>query len=212
MYQIFLQHPFVQTDTRKLKKGDLFFALKGEHFNGNHFAKQALDAGAAYAVVDETVNLNDERIIHVEDSLKALQMLAMHHRKQLNIPLLAITGSNGKTTTKELIHAVLSSHFITYTTEGNLNNHIGIPLTLLKIKADAEIAVVEMGANHQKEIEGYCTYTLPTHGLITNIGKAHLEGFGGIEGVKKGKGELFDFIRTEKGTVFVNTDYEVLAD
>lgn len=212
LYQIFLQHPFVQTDTRKLKKGDLFFALKGEHFNGNHFAKQALDAGAAYAVVDETVNLNDERIIHVEDSLKALQMLAMHHRKQLNIPLLAITGSNGKTTTKELIHAVLSSHFITYTTEGNLNNHIGIPLTLLKIKADAEIAVVEMGANHQKEIEGYCTYTLPTHGLITNIGKAHLEGFGGIEGVKKGKGELFDFIRTEKGTVFVNTDYEVLAN
>lgn len=212
LYQIYLQHPSVQTDTRKLKPGDLFFALRGENFNGNQFAKQALDAGAAFAVVDEGVDPEDERIIRVDNTLDALQMLAKHHRMQFKIPLLAITGSNGKTTTKELIHAVLSAHFKTYTTEGNLNNHIGIPLTLLKIKPDAEIAVVEMGANHQQEIAGYCSYTLPTHGLITNVGKAHLEGFGGIEGVKKGKGELFDYIRAHDGAIFMNTDYDYLME
>jgi len=145
--------------------------------------------------------------------------LAKHHRQQFNtlpagrqVPFLAITGSNGKTTTKELIHVVLSSHFKTYTTEGNLNNHIGIPLTLLKVKPDAEIAVIEMGANHQKEIAGYCTYTLPTHGLINNVGKAHLEGFGGIEGVKKGKGELYDYIRETNGTIFINNDFDYLKE
>jgi UDP-N-acetylmuramoyl-tripeptide--D-alanyl-D-alanine ligase len=138
--------------------------------------------------------------------LTALQQLALHHRKQFDIPFIAITGSNGKTTTKELIHAVLSSTFTTYTTKGNLNNHIGIPLTILSVRKDARFAVIEMGANHQKEIEAYCAYTLPTHGIITNIGKAHLEGFGGVEGVKKGKGELYDFLRAHSGTAFVLTD------
>lgn len=210
LYNLFLQYPSVQTDTRKLNTGDLYFALKGENFNGNEFALQALERGAAYAIVDEEIVSADKRIIKVENVLQSLQQLAKHHRQQFNIPFLAITGSNGKTTTKELIHAVLSSHFKTYTTEGNLNNHIGIPLTLLKIKPDAEIAVIEMGANHQKEIASYCTYTLPTHGLISNCGKAHLEGFGGIEGVKKGKGELYDFLRDTNGTIFINKDYEYL--
>ncbi|MBS1933197.1 MAG: UDP-N-acetylmuramoyl-tripeptide--D-alanyl-D-alanine ligase, partial [Bacteroidetes bacterium] len=147
-----------------------------------------------------------------DDVLQTLQQLAKHHRQQFNVPLIAITGSNGKTTTKELIHAVLSSTFKTYTTQGNLNNHIGIPLTLLSVKKDADMIVIEMGANHQKEIESYCTYTLPTHGIITNAGKAHLEGFGGIEGVKKGKGELYDFLRKNSGTAFVMWDYEYLQE
>lgn len=210
LYQLFQQFPSVQTDTRKLKAGDIFFALKGERFNGNLFARQALMAGASYAVVDEDPGFEDARLIRVPNSLLALQQLALQHRKTFQIPFLAITGSNGKTTTKELIHAALSSHFITYTTEGNLNNHIGIPLTILKIRHDAQIAVIEMGANHQQEIAGYCTYALPTHGLITNVGKAHLEGFGGIEGVKKGKGELFDYIRAARGAVFINADYDYL--
>lgn len=212
LYQLFLQHPSVQTDTRKLKDGDLFFALKGDNFNGNKFALQALEKGAAYAIVDEVEENTNDRTILVDDVLTTLQQLAKYHRQQFAIPFLAITGSNGKTTTKELVHAVLSSHFRTYTTEGNLNNHIGIPLTLLKVKADAEMAVVEMGANHQKEIAGYCTYTLPTHGLINNVGKAHLEGFGGIEGVKKGKGELYDFLRESHGTIFINTDFDYLIE
>ncbi|MEJ8842385.1 UDP-N-acetylmuramoyl-tripeptide--D-alanyl-D-alanine ligase [Lacibacter sp. H375] len=212
LYQLFLQHPSVQTDTRKLKKGDLFFALKGDNFNGNKFAMQALEKGAAYSIVDELVTGADDRLIIVEDVLSTLQQLAKYHRQQFNIPFLAITGSNGKTTTKELIHAVLSSYYKTYTTEGNLNNHIGIPLTLLKVKSDAELAVIEMGANHQKEIAGYCEYALPTHGLINNVGKAHLEGFGGIEGVKKGKGELYDYLRKTKGTIFINNDLDYLKE
>lgn len=219
LYQLFLQNPSVQTDTRKLTAGDLYFALKGENFNGNRFAVQALEKGAAYAIVDEKIDSTDNRILRVDDVLQTLQQLAKHHRQQFNnlpsgkqVPFLAITGSNGKTTTKELVHAVLSSHFKTYTTEGNFNNHIGIPLTLLKVKADAEIAVIEMGANHQKEIASYCTYTLPSHGLINNVGKAHLEGFGGIEGVKKGKGELFDFIRSTNGSIFINTDLDYLEE
>jgi UDP-N-acetylmuramoyl-tripeptide--D-alanyl-D-alanine ligase len=211
LYPIYLIHPSVQTDTRKLKQGDLFFALKGDNFNGNLFAKQALEKGAAYAVVDEITDA-DERIIKVEDVLTTLQHLAKHHRLQFTIPFLAITGSNGKTTTKELIHAVLSSQYKTYTTEGNLNNHIGVPLTLLKIKKDAEIAVIEMGANHQKEIASYCTYALPNYGLINNCGKAHLEGFGGVEGVRKGKGELYDHIRQNDGTIFINNDYDYLRE
>lgn len=212
LYQLYLAHPFVQTDTRKLKEGDLFFALKGDNFNGNLFALQALEKGAAYAIVDEAPATENPKVIVVDDVLSTLQGLAKYHRQQFNIPFLAITGSNGKTTTKELVHAVLSSHFKTYTTEGNLNNHIGIPLTLLKVKADAEIAVVEMGANHQREIAGYCTYALPNYGLINNVGKAHLEGFGGIEGVKKGKGELYDFIRENGGAIFINTDYDYLEE
>lgn len=219
LYKLYLQFPSIQTDTRKLKEADLFFALKGPNFNGNEFAKQAIDAGAAYAIVDEEINEPNERIIPVPDVLKTLQDLAHHHRRQFiistpekQIPFIAITGSNGKTTSKELIHAVLSAAYKTYTTEGNLNNHIGIPLTLLKIKADAEIAIIEMGANHLKEIEKYCTYTMPTHGIITNCGKAHLEGFGSEEGIRKGKGELFDYLRQHDGTAFVMWDYAYLQE
>jgi UDP-N-acetylmuramoyl-tripeptide--D-alanyl-D-alanine ligase len=210
LYQIYLEHPSICTDTRKVKSGDLFFALKGDHFNGNLFAIQALEKGAAYAIVDETSTVVHDRLILVDNVLTCLQSLAGHHRNQFTIPFIAITGSNGKTTTKELIHAVLSEKFKTSTTEGNLNNHIGIPLTLLKIKKDAQIAIVEMGANHMGEIAGYCVYARPTHGLITNIGKAHLEGFGGPEGVRKGKGELFDYLRANDGTAFVMWDYDTL--
>ncbi|KYP16570.1 UDP-N-acetylmuramoyl-tripeptide--D-alanyl-D-alanine ligase [Flavihumibacter sp. CACIAM 22H1] len=210
LYQLFLKHPSVQTDTRKLKEGDLFFALKGDLFNGNTFAAKALEAGAAYAIIDDPAFQLPDRTILVDNVLLCLQQLALHHRRQFRIPVLAITGSNGKTTTKELIHEVLSSTYKTYTTLGNLNNHIGIPLTLLRIQQDAEMAVIEMGANHQKEISSYCTYTEPTHGLITNLGKAHLEGFGGVEGVRKGKGELFDYLRAREGTAFVYWDDEHL--
>jgi UDP-N-acetylmuramoyl-tripeptide--D-alanyl-D-alanine ligase len=234
LYDTFLRHPSIQTDTRQLRPGDLFFALKGPTFNGNAFAARALELGAAYAIIDETPGKApikapgptpdetpdtasatpadlippevSDRLIFVPDVLDTLQQLALHHRRQLDIPWIAITGSNGKTTTKELIHAVLSTTYTTYTTKGNLNNHIGIPLTILSVRSDAQLAVIEMGANHQKEIEGYCRYTLPTHGIITNIGKAHLEGFGGPEGVKKGKGELYDFLRSHNGTAFVLTD------
>jgi UDP-N-acetylmuramoyl-tripeptide--D-alanyl-D-alanine ligase len=210
LYQLYLKFPSVCTDTRKVQKGDLFFALKGENFNGNRFAIQALDNGAAYAIIDEVPAHIHDRLILVDDALTCLQALAAHHRNKFSIPFIAITGSNGKTTTKELVHAVLSAKYKTYTTEGNLNNHIGIPLTLLKIKKDAEIAIVEMGANHLGEIAGYCIYARPTHGLITNAGKAHLEGFGGVEGVRKGKGELFDYLRAHDGTAFVMWDYDYL--
>lgn len=222
IYKIFQQYPSVQTDTRKLKEGDLYFALKGPNFNGNQFALRALDAGAAYAIVDEmplqselsAAELSElgikDRLLLVDDALTTLQQLAKHHRQQLDIPFIAITGSNGKTTSKELIYAVLASHFKTYTTQGNLNNHIGVPLTILSVKPDAQMAVIEMGANHQKEIESYCAYTLPSHGIITNCGKAHLEGFGGVEGVRKGKGELYQFLREHKGTAFVYAEYDYL--
>ncbi|RYE21690.1 MAG: UDP-N-acetylmuramoyl-tripeptide--D-alanyl-D-alanine ligase [Sphingobacteriales bacterium] len=212
LYDIYLQHPGVQTDTRKLKQGDLFFALKGPNFNGNGFAKQALEAGAAYAVVDEQEYAIDGRYILVEDVLTALQQLALHHRRQFDIPFIAITGSNGKTTTKELLTTVLRKKYITYATDGNLNNHIGVPLTLLKIKKDAEMAVIEMGANHLREIASYCVIARPTYGIITNCGKAHIEGFGGIEGVRKGKGELYDFLREKGGAIFRNTDLDYLED
>jgi len=210
LYQIFLEYPRIQTDTRKLQAGDFFFALKGDRFDGNAFAKQAIDAGAAAVVIDDPTAYIDKKTILVDNVLQTLQQLAKHHRQQFKIPFIAITGSNGKTTSKELVHAVLSTQFKTYTTEGNLNNHIGIPLTLLRVGTDAEMAVIEMGANHQQEIAGYCQYVLPTHGIITNCGKAHLEGFGGVEGVKKGKGELFDFMRSQEGTAFVMWDYDYL--
>ncbi len=217
LYKLYRQFPSIQTDTRKVKEADLFFALKGPNFNGNLFAGEALAKGAAYAVVDEAPETEDERIIQVADVLKTLQDLALHHRRQFivsaagkQIPFIAITGSNGKTTSKELVHAVLSAAYKTYTTEGNLNNHIGIPLTILKIKPDAEVAIIEMGANHQKEIEAYCAYTMPTHGVITNCGKAHLEGFGGEEGIRKGKGELYDYLRHHNGSAFVMWDYDYL--
>lgn len=211
LYKIYKDFPSVQTDTRALKNGDLFFALKGPNFNGNNFIQMALDAGAAYAVSDED-RFTDPHILQVPDVLDSLQQLANFHRQQFSIPFIAITGSNGKTTTKELIHAALSKQYITYTTEGNLNNHIGIPLTILKIKNDAEMAVVEMGANHLKEIELYCKIAQPTHGVITNCGKAHLEGFGSEEGVRKGKGELFDWLKSSGGSAFVNTDLHYLEE
>ena len=219
LYKIFLQHNSIQTDTRKLQPGDLFFALKGPNFNGNSFAEKAIAAGAAYVVIDEKEFQIPGKTILVDDVLSALQKLANHHRKQFDslsrqggIPFIAITGSNGKTTTKELIHAVLSTTFKTFTTEGNLNNHIGVPLTLLKIKQDAEMAVIEMGANHLEEIAGYCEIAQPTYGLITNCGKAHLEGFGSEEGVRKGKGELFDYLRNNNGTAFIMSDYNYLQE
>ncbi len=210
LYKIFKAHPCVQTDTRALAEGQIFFALKGPNFNGNTFASKALELGAVAVVVDEETGIADERIFQVEDVLSALQSLALHHRKQFNIPFIAITGSNGKTTTKELIHVVLSSTYKTYTTKGNLNNHIGVPLTILSIKEDAEMALIEMGANHQKEIESYCKIALPTHGIINNCGKAHLEGFGGIEGIRKGKGELFDFLASNQGKAIINSDLDYL--
>lgn len=212
LYTIYQQFPSIETDTRKIKKDDIFFALKGPNFNGNHFAKQALESGAAYVVADEPLNFENKRVIQVTDVLRTLQLLAQHHREQFTIPFIAITGSNGKTTTKELLHEVLCTTFKTYTTKGNLNNHIGIPLTILKIKPDAEMAVIEMGANHLQEIAGYCEYAKPTHGLITNIGKAHLEGFGSEENVKKGKGELFEYLGLNNGTAFVNTDDKAVEE
>jgi UDP-N-acetylmuramoyl-tripeptide--D-alanyl-D-alanine ligase len=227
IYDIYLQYPSVVTDTRKLQANDFFFALKGPNFNANTFAFKALEAGAAYCVVDEPLSTiatyyqgQDQaqkeaalsKMIVVDDVLTTLQALAGHHRSTFDIPFIAITGSNGKTTTKELVYAVLASHFKTYTTQGNLNNHIGVPLTILSIKKDAQMAVIEMGANHQKEIEGYCVYTRPTHGIISNCGKAHLEGFGGEEGVKKGKGELYNFLRGHNGTAFVYTGYDYLVE
>ena len=210
LYALYREHPFVQTDTRKIQSGELFFALKGDNFNGNVFAEKALSMGAAYAIIDDAAYATNKRCILVHDVLETLQALAKHHREQFNIPFIAITGSNGKTTTKELVHAVLLKHFKTTATVGNLNNHIGIPLTILRIPMDTEIAIIEMGANHQREIAGYCLYTLPTHGIINNCGKAHLEGFGGEEGVRKGKGELYDFLRGHEGTIFRNADLDYL--
>lgn len=212
LYELYKRNPSIQTDSRKIKSGDLFFALKGPNFNGNDFALKALELGAAAAIIDEQTTIDDERIIQVDDALKTLQALGHHHRKLLGIPIIAITGSNGKTTTRELVSAVLKKKFKTYHTTGNLNNHIGIPLTLLSIKNDAEIAVIEMGASHQKEIEGYCRYAAPDYGIITNCGKAHLEGFGSEEGVRKGKGELYDYLALNNGTVFLFKDYPYLNE
>ena len=212
LYEIYKQYPSVQTDTRKLKDGDIFFALKGPNFNGNKFAEQALANGAAYAVVDEAKYALNEQYLLVDDVLATLQKLANYHRKQFSIPFIAITGSNGKTTTKELVTAVLSKRYKTYATEGNLNNHIGVPLTLLKIKMDAEMAIIEMGANHLYEIAGYCEVAMPTHGIITNCEKAHIEGFGSEENIRKGKGELYDYIRNAGGTIFRNTDLPYLSE
>lgn len=212
LYQIYLQHPKVQTDTRKLQAGDLYFALKGDNFNGNHFTSEAFNKGAVYCIIDEPAYALNEQCIVVENVLSTLQALSRHHRQQFTIPFLAITGSNGKTTTKELIHAVMASSFNTVATKGNLNNHIGVPLTLLSIHPNTEFAIIEMGANHQQEIASYCTIALPTFGLINNCGKAHLEGFGGVEGVRKGKGELYDFIRNHEGVIFRNADVDYLNE
>lgn len=212
LYELYKLYPSVQTDTRKLKKGDIFFALRGPNFNANAFAETAMINGAIYAVIDDAAYNTHANMILVDDVLHTLQELALYHRNQFNIPFIAITGTNGKTTTKELMHAVLSSTYKTYTTYGNLNNHIGVPLTILNVKDDAEMAVIEMGANHVGEIASYCVYARPDHGLITNVGKAHLEGFGGYEGVKRGKGELYDHLRAANGTAFVMWDYDYLRE
>lgn len=211
LYSIFLEHPVISTDTRRIAEGSIFFALKGDHFDGNSFAAEALNKGAAYAVVSDST-LKGPRYIHVEDTLLALQSLAREHRNHFLIPVIGITGSNGKTTTKELLTSVLSTKFTTHATQGNLNNHIGVPLTILQLKKEHEILVCEMGANHIGEIADLCEISAPTHGLITNIGKAHLEGFGSIEGVKKAKGELFDYLRQHDGFAFVNADDHALVD
>ena len=202
----------VCTDTRKLIPDSLFFALKGENFNANEFAQKALEAGCSYAIIDEKKYAISDKLILVDDVLKTLQKLANHHRNQFKIPVLAITGSNAKTTHKELIGAVLSKKYNTLATQGNLNNHIGVPLTLLNITSQHQFAIIEMGANHVGEIEELCNIANPDFGLITNIGKAHLEGFGGIEGVKKGKTELYKFLKTKDGEVFLNGDDDTLHD
>ena len=212
LYEYFLACSQVSTDTRQISKDCFFIALKGDKFDGNTFAKTALEQGAKYVVVSAAELVTDERFVLVEDTLVALQQLANYHRRQLTIPVIGLTGSNGKTTTKELITCVLSKKFKTLSTKGNLNNHIGVPLTLLSIDSTYEVAVIEMGANHQKEVELLCGIAEPTHGLITNIGKAHLEGFGGIEGVKKGKGEMYDFLEATGGTVFVNVSSPTILE
>jgi len=211
LYRHFIESgQLICTDTRKPEKGALFFALKGDNFNANSFAHKAIEAGCKLAVVDEAVYATISEVILVNDVLKSLQELANYHRKQLNIPFLAITGSNAKTTHKEFINAVLSKKYKTLATSGNLNNHIGVPLTLLKVNSEHEFAIIEMGANHQGEIEDLCRISEPDFGLITNIGKAHLEGFGGIEGVKKGKSELYKFLKLRNHKTFINGDDDVL--
>ncbi len=210
IYEKFKTCTGVSTDTRKIDEGVMFFALKGDKFNANEFAKEALEKGAKYVVIDEKEYATDPACILVNDVLYTLQKLANYHRQQFSIPFIGLTGSNGKTTSKELVAAVLSKKYNTYYTKGNLNNHIGVPLTLLGLDESYEIAVVEMGANHQGEIRDLCNICEPTHGFITNVGKAHLEGFGGVEGVKKGKGELYDFLVKSGGTVFLNAKNEAL--
>ncbi|WP_129717173.1 UDP-N-acetylmuramoyl-tripeptide--D-alanyl-D-alanine ligase [Pedobacter sp. SYP-B3415] len=206
LYNRFLQYPKISTDTRKISTGSLFFALRGDNFDANDFALQALEQGASFVVVDRPGLPQHPGLIFVEDSLKALQELAAFHRRQLDIPIIGLTGSNGKTTTKELIRAVLAEKHQVFATEGNLNNHIGVPLTILSVPAGTQIAIVEMGANHQREIAGLCEIASPDLGLITNVGMAHLEGFGGFEGVKKGKAELYDYLAALNGTAFINRD------
>ena len=206
IYQLYSKHYLVDTDTRNIRKDTFFFALKGDNFNGNKFAEEALKQGALYAIIDEKEYQTQPNIILVEDVLKTLQQLANYHRNVLNIPIIGLTGSNGKTTTKELINAVLSTKYKTTATKGNLNNHIGVPLTLLSMNLKTEIGIVEMGANHKKEIEFLCTLCEPNFGYITNFGKAHLEGFGGIEGVIEGKSELYTYLENTDKIAFINTE------
>lgn len=211
LYQLFQQYPVVVTDTRNLIPNSIFFALKGEQFNGNHFAQIAIENGCKYAVIDEEEYCKNENFILVNDALRTLQDLAKEHRRNLGIPLLAITGTNGKTTSKELIQAVLSQKFNSFATQGNYNNHIGVPLSLLSMASETEFGIVEMGANHPKEIKALCEIAEPDFGIITNVGKAHLEGFGSFEGVKKTKKELYDYLQ-KKGTVFVNIENQNLQE
>ncbi len=214
LYEIFKKYPIAVTDSRKIVPNCIFFALKGENFDGNRFAAEAIRLGAACSVVDDKTLLNSAtpEIFVVENVLETLQMLALFHRRQFDIPIIAITGSNGKTTTKELINSVLSTHYTTHSTAGNFNNHIGVPLTLLAMPPKTDIAVVEMGANHQKEIEFLCSLAEPTHGIVTNMGKAHLEGFGGEEGVRKGKSELYKYLSENHGIGFINMSEPFLTE
>lgn len=212
IHNCFLKCKSISIDTRKIESGSLFVAIKGENFDANTFAKEALDKGASYVIIDNPYFLIDERTIVVKDSLETLQELAKFHRKYLNIPIIGLTGSNGKTTTKELIQVVLSKKFKTKATLGNLNNHIGVPLTLLSFDSSTEIGIVEMGANHQKEIEFLCEIAEPDYGYITNFGKAHLEGFGGVEGVIKGKCELYNYLSKNNKTVFVNLNDSIQVE
>jgi len=211
LYLYYLEHPLVVTDSRKVTDGCLFFALKGDNFDGNRFASDALYQGAAYAVIDNP-GFATRNTLLVEDVLTSLQQLARMHRASMHIPVIGITGTNGKTTTKELVHKVLSSHFRAHATSGNFNNHIGVPLTILSTPADAELAIIEMGANHPGEIGFLSSIANPTHGMITNIGKAHLEGFGGYEGVIRTKSELYQWLRSNKGLAFVNGDNPLLMN
>ncbi|GLB52840.1 UDP-N-acetylmuramoyl-tripeptide--D-alanyl-D-alanine ligase [Neptunitalea chrysea] len=208
LYTLFLKSDGISTDTRKITPNCLFFALKGDNFNGNAYAAEALKQGALAAIIDESKHHNTTETILVSDSLKTLQDLANYHRKQLGTKIISLTGSNGKTTTKELIKSVLETTYKTTATQGNLNNHIGVPLTLLSIQPETEFAVVEMGANHLKEIEFLCSIAEPDYGYITNFGKAHLEGFGSLEGVVKGKSELYNFLKKHSKTIFYNADDE----
>ncbi|WP_026462008.1 UDP-N-acetylmuramoyl-tripeptide--D-alanyl-D-alanine ligase [Adhaeribacter aquaticus] len=209
LYQKYLQCQYVSTDSRAEQNNSLFFALNGPNFKGARFAEQALAKGALYAVIDDATYATD-RCIVVEDTLQALQDLARYHRQKLTIPVIGITGSNGKTTTKELTNAVLSQKYNTLYTKGNLNNHIGVPITVLSIKPEHNMAIIEMGANHLNEIAQLCSIALPTHGLITNIGKAHLEGFGSFEGVARAKSELYLHLDNHQGLVFINSQNEHL--
>ncbi len=211
IYQIYRENGPVIIDSRRVEPGCLFFAIKGERFDGNRFAGEALERGAAYAVVDDPDVVKDERYLLVEDTLETLQQLALHHRRRFSIPVIAIGGSNGKTTTKELVGAILSRRYRTHLTPGNFNNHIGLPLTLLAMPLDTEVAVLELGANHQGEIAALCRLSEPTHGLVTNIGKDHLEGFGGFAGVKKANAELYDYLAQTGGIAFINRDEPFLT-
>lgn len=206
IYKKFEASASISTDTRKISKGDMYFALKGDNFDGNKFVKQAFESGAKHCIVDDKNAVINDNCILVNDVLTTLQNLANYHRKAINIPIISLTGSNGKTTTKELIKAVLSTSYKVDATKGNLNNHIGVPITLLSFTKDLDFGIVEMGANHQKEIEFLCGIAEPNFGLITNFGKAHLEGFGGEEGVIKGKSELYDYLKANEKTVFINSD------
>ncbi len=212
LYSKFLKSGKVSTDTRQITPGSVFFALRGDRFNANEFAAQALEKGASYVVIDDAAYKVDERCIVVDNTLETLQKLARHHRDQLNIPVVGLTGSNGKTTSKELVSTVLSKKFKTYATKGNLNNHIGVPLTLLSIDSSYEMAVVEMGANHLGEIALLCSIANPTHGFITNIGKAHIGTFGGYENIIRAKSELYQHLITTQGTVFINSQNAILAN
>lgn len=209
LYQYYISNPSICTDTRKIKEGDIFFALKGDNFNGNLFASTAIDNGAKYVIIDEGEVLSDQ-YIKVDDVLEFLQQFARYHRDQLEIPVIGITGTNGKTTSKELMHAVLSQDFKVSFTQGNLNNHIGVPLTVLSIPLDTEIAIIEMGASHKGNIEELCNIANPTLGMITNIGKAHLEGFKSIDGVLQTKSELYEHLKKTSGKVFVNGKDDIL--